>query len=357
MSAIDKKADVGSSPTRSNLSSPPLPFSIDCSPFLNWSETKRESEDEKAVVFQSLIATIKLQHTFDDTLEAKSVNVLEFVTPYDSKSADSLIRCFGRTFDESLTDFVQSIVELITSASPVITTAAMKMLDSVLGHCSAYIHLRLVKADLIPQLILTLNPQSLSFAETDDIHTGLMRIISNSLWLATRGGLAELIIEYWNEQQAVHETIFKQVLVPSEKYIWHLCVNRFSIIEGEQSDEFLTLLARIPQISPSYQPTMEVVLHMPVILTIPSCLTFFENDYTIWSFLDEMVDVQRERNKKRGNFGQMWKTVHRMLRIEGVEDLIEQKLLNDKNPSYGGDIVANSIKWNNLLGMNLPSLW
>ncbi|KAK2944952.1 hypothetical protein BLNAU_20128 [Blattamonas nauphoetae] len=136
----------------------------------------------------------------------------------------------GRTTADSSTDFVQSIGVLISSASQAITTAAMKMLDNLIMNMSAQVRLSLVKADLLPQLITTLNPLSLSFAEAVDIHTCLMETITYSLWLATPFDLPLLALTDDNEQQTVPETIFQQVLVPSEKYIWHLSVIRISII-------------------------------------------------------------------------------------------------------------------------------
>ncbi|KAK2953870.1 hypothetical protein BLNAU_11130 [Blattamonas nauphoetae] len=179
----------------------------------------------------------------------------------------------------------------------------------------------LVNADLIPQLVNTLNALSLSFDEAVDIHTNLPSSILSSLWLATPNGLTQLGIEDENEQQSVRETVLKQVSKPLEKYIWHL--------------------------------SMDFVVNMPVVLTIPSCLTFFENEYSIWDFLDFMNKAQREWNEIREARRQMWKTVLRMLRMEGMEDMNDEKLRNDKNSIVGGRIVDKSIVWNNLQGMNL----
>ncbi|KAK2963372.1 hypothetical protein BLNAU_1906 [Blattamonas nauphoetae] len=229
----------------------------------------------------------------------------------------------------------------------------MEMLVNLLWLCSAKVQLSLVKADLIPQLINALNPQSLSFAETKDINLHLMRIIFNSLWLAIPNGLEQLGIEDENEQQDVHETILKQVVAPSEQYIWHLCVTRYLIIDGDLSSVFVRLLARLLQICPYYQPTRKFVLHMPVFLTIPSYFSFFEDERSICSFLDEMICTQRECNDKGGEYRQMWKKVLRMLRMEGIEDVMEEKLRNHKNRFFGGRIVAESIGLTNFLGMNL----
>ncbi|KAK2952944.1 hypothetical protein BLNAU_12120 [Blattamonas nauphoetae] len=232
---------------------------------------------------------------------------------------------------------------LLSTPSQVVTAAAMKRLDSLIFKISAEVLLALVKADLIPQLINTLNPQSLSFDEAVDIHTDLMSSTMSSLWLATPDGLTELGIEDGNEQQAVRETVLKQVIVPSEKYICHLCVIRYSIVDGDQSYEFMLLHSTLLEISPYYQPTMDVVLHMPVVLTIPSSLTFFEVDRSIFWFLSNMIDTQREWNNQGGKERQLWKTVHRMLRMEGIEDVIEEKLRNAKGGYFGDPWFTETI--------------
>ncbi|KAK2950461.1 hypothetical protein BLNAU_14579 [Blattamonas nauphoetae] len=327
---------------------------MDCSPFLNWSEDPDETVEEKAVVFRSLVATLKLQPALEVSLEAKAVRFLESVCPDDEESADAFLTSLGQTPGESSTDFVQSIVVLLSSASQVIISTSMKMLDSLIGWCSTNQKLAPVEADLIPQMVINLNPQSLSFSEAVDVSIQLLNIINHSLWLATPDGLEVLEIEDDDEQQAVHKTVLKQVLSHSEKYIWHLCVNRLSIIDIDQSTNFLKLLAGLLRISPSYQSTMNFVLHMPVFLTITSCLTFFKDDFHIRSFLYRMMDLQREWDSTRGEVRRWWKTVSRMLRMEGIEDVLEERRLNDKNESSGRLIVAYSIQWNNLQGMNLP---
>ncbi|KAK2952705.1 hypothetical protein BLNAU_12354 [Blattamonas nauphoetae] len=353
MGNLTKKVDTSSGSDSSDLSSPQFPFSIYCSPFLNWNEEDLPV-DEKATVFRSLVDTVKLQPAFDDSLEAKTVKFLKSVIPQNSKSADDFLNYLVTFSFATLTEFVQSMMLLISTPSQAIIKSAMKMLNALLGRCSTRVGLALVKADLIPQLIRTLNPQSLSFAEAIDIHIYVLAIISQPFRLATRSGLARLGIEDGNRRQAVHKTGFKQVLAPSETYFWHLCLNRFSIIEGDLASGFMICLARLLRISPSYQPTMDFVMNMPVFLTIPSCLTFFEDDDSIWCFLVDIIDAQQEWNRTWGEVRQMWMKTQPMLRSEGIEDAIEEKLRNDKNARSGRRIVAFSIKWSNLQGINLP---
>ncbi|KAK2956997.1 hypothetical protein BLNAU_8072 [Blattamonas nauphoetae] len=95
----------------------------------------------------------------------------------------------------------------------------MKMVYKQLLYCSIETRLSVIKADLIPQLITSLNLQSLSLTEAVDIRANLTQIISRSLILATPDCLEELGSEDGYEQQAVHETVLKQVLAPSEKML------------------------------------------------------------------------------------------------------------------------------------------
>ncbi|KAK2957638.1 hypothetical protein BLNAU_7537 [Blattamonas nauphoetae] len=325
----------------------------DCSAFLNWDYKRFDSELKRAVVFQSLVATVKIHPVLDDSLERKAVRFLEHVHPDRIESTDAFLNRFTSLLDNSWPEFVQSIVVLISSPSKAIAAAAMKILDTLFWNSSANNRLTLVSADLIPQLVINLNPLSLSFSDAFDIHTCLMTSILRSLWLATPESLARLEIEDENEQLAVRETVFQQVLIPSERYTCHLCMNRFSIIDGELSRYFLLILGLILRISPFHQPTMDVVLQMPVVLTSPSCLAFFEDEVSIWNFLREIYNAQWEWNKRKGGKRQIWNNVHRMLRMEGIEDVIEEKLQNHKN-EYGRAIVEKSIRWNNFLGMDLP---
>ncbi|KAK2947387.1 hypothetical protein BLNAU_17707 [Blattamonas nauphoetae] len=162
-----------------------------------------------------MVATVKLQPVFDVSLEAKAVKCLDSLIPENHKSAYTFVHSFARTTDESLTKFVQSIV----------------MLFNLLWRCSKSTCLAVVTADLIPQLIIALDPLSLSFVESLAIHLYLHATISFSLWPATPSGLQGYGP---HEQQAVHETVLKHIVAPSEQYIWHLCVNRFSIISHGQ---------------------------------------------------------------------------------------------------------------------------
>ncbi|KAK2947849.1 hypothetical protein BLNAU_17269 [Blattamonas nauphoetae] len=189
----------------------------DCSLFMNWNKGCLKSDGEVAAVFRSLVATLKSHPSLDDSLEGKAVTLLKSVSPRNLKSTTAFLHSFASNSDESLSIFIQCIVVLISSPSPIITTATMRMLKVLMSNCTVGVRLALAKADLIPQLINTLNPHSLSLAESLAIHISLLHILNNSFSLATPDGLKYLDIEDRNEQQAVHEVVLQQVLAPSEK--------------------------------------------------------------------------------------------------------------------------------------------
>ncbi|KAK2959585.1 hypothetical protein BLNAU_5363 [Blattamonas nauphoetae] len=177
-----------------------------------------------------------------------------------------------------------SIVVLISTPSQIVTTTTIQMLVRLISNSSNRL-LDLVKADLIPQIIITLNPLSLSFAKAVDVHVNLLKMLHDTLWLSTVRCLAQSEIEDRDERHTVHETILKQVLVPSEQYICHLCMNRCSIINDVLSAELLRLLAQLLDISRYHQPTMYFVLHMPVGLTISSASVALSHPLQIcWEF-------------------------------------------------------------------------
>ncbi|KAK2948863.1 hypothetical protein BLNAU_16206 [Blattamonas nauphoetae] len=171
MTASVDTTDSSLERTSSGSPSPHLSFSFDCSAFLNWQYNPIESQDENALVFRSLVATVKSQPALDENREAKAVKFLTTLAQRLLMSADAFLSCFTSDSADSLPDFVQSVLVLISSPSQIITTSTMKMLRTLLAHCSAPHRLALVKANIIPHIINTLNPQSLSFAEAEDTVT------------------------------------------------------------------------------------------------------------------------------------------------------------------------------------------
>ncbi|KAK2949763.1 hypothetical protein BLNAU_15337 [Blattamonas nauphoetae] len=238
------------------------------SAFKNWNPDENPRYTNKPKILESLVAWIKDGHPFNDSLEDKAVLLLDRIRQSDSREAEGFINLMTR---------------------PAIVSSSMCMLDHLFCHCSPQFRLKLIEAQLIPQIIISLNPQSLVVRETLRINASLLRLIASSLDLATPEELALLEVMPHREQQKVFQTVHNHVLVPSKSYILHLCEHRYSIEIWPTSFDFVRVLYRLLQISPYYQRTMNFVLKTPIILTIPSCLTFFEKENDIRFFGSDIL--------------------------------------------------------------------
>ncbi|KAK2963580.1 hypothetical protein BLNAU_1623 [Blattamonas nauphoetae] len=349
-SVLDEHSNDGMSSVR-------LSLSTDNSAFMNWDGRQIETMSDRSTVLRSLVAKIKDGHHIDDASEKKAVMLLDQIRPFGSVNVKAFVR--GLIVSEPnnyLTDFVISITVLVSSSKQTIIKGTMLLLEHLFSSSSPTFKLKLIEAQMIPQIITSLNAQSLFVAKAEDIHTPLIRIVNQSLRLITPHGMKSLEIEHQHDQQKVHETVLHQFLVPLEEYLRNCCKRRFSFLAGSQSFGFVVLIQNLLDIYPYYLPTMDFVLSLPVVLTIPSCLTFLENEFIIRYILIHTFDIPEEWNKQTKNPRQAGMKLLLSLRMEGFDDATEQQLQSDKGEYFGSDVVDYSIKLNNLQGNNIGQL-
>ncbi|KAK2960848.1 hypothetical protein BLNAU_4245 [Blattamonas nauphoetae] len=256
--------------------------------------------------------------------------------------------------DEALTEFIASIAVLLSFSNQGIITATISMLTGCTDSCSQSFVLKLIRAGLIPHIVASLNPQSLSFADSKFIHMNLILTINCSVRQSILSITNSLGIEDPIEAQAVHDTILQQVLVPSEDYIRHICVNRHSMIEADQSYELLILLNGIVRICPYNPQTIDFVLTMPLLQAITSALTFCYNDESRRVFLCRTETSQREWSRQSRNVRQSAQIVLRCLRTEGFDDWCEQILGNEGDATWRRNLTNHMNNVSVSPGINLP---
>ncbi|KAK2954253.1 hypothetical protein BLNAU_10752 [Blattamonas nauphoetae] len=201
-----------------------------------------------------------------------------------------------------------------------------RLLLRLVANSSPQLLLSLITENLIPQIIISLNPLSLSVGDVLEIHARLISIIDSQVRLATPRRLNSLKIEHQRDQQSVHETVLHHLLVPSEAYLRTLCTNRILFVDGNPSEKLMCLFAQLLQICAYYQPTMDFVLNLPVVLTITSYLPFVEAELSLWFFLDVSISSLKEWNKERGDVHRLGTRIFHSLRMEGIDDVSEQRL-------------------------------
>ncbi|KAK2941061.1 hypothetical protein BLNAU_24028 [Blattamonas nauphoetae] len=244
---------------------------------------------------------------FWPSLEDKAASFLEQISLRSEKDVDSFV--FGivpSSQIESSSDFLESVIRLISLPNQRIVRASLGLVWSIIKYSSQNTRLRLAKEDLITQLVSRLHPLTPSFDNVADFPSHLISIINPLIWLSTRGIPPQLGISPSDEQQTVHETFLNQVLRPSEGYLQHLCSIRYSLLDGRHSTQFMHLLVTLLKICPSHEPTMNFVLTLPVLLTIPSAMTFVDDDGSTVVFLEFVVNSQKGRDWKVGTMLPQW---------------------------------------------------
>ncbi|KAK2942026.1 hypothetical protein BLNAU_23065 [Blattamonas nauphoetae] len=114
------------------------------SSFLNWNGKPIRSHSKGLAIYHSLVQVVKDNKAFSPSLVDKAVLFLRQIELFTEKDVDSFV--FG-----------------------IVPTSQLESSSATL--------LKLVSDGLVPQLISSLNPLTLSFADADDIHIHLMRII------------------------------------------------------------------------------------------------------------------------------------------------------------------------------------
>ncbi|KAK2955223.1 hypothetical protein BLNAU_9775 [Blattamonas nauphoetae] len=214
--------------------------------------------------------------------------------------------------------------------------------------------LSLVTADLIPQLITSLDPLSLSFIEGKDIHLPLMGIFASMFKLAIPAELKDLDLDSPLGQQNINEIVLKHVLIPSEGFIRYFYANRYSIEDNINTYNILFMHYRLIKICANYQPIVDFVLALPVSLTFTSLMSFLEKDTTICQFLEGIVDAQKATIDIDDPSRQPYTSILRSLRMDGLEDVVNQLTVTLLDDYYGRIAVGRSIKLHIASGANLP---
>ncbi|KAK2946523.1 hypothetical protein BLNAU_18565 [Blattamonas nauphoetae] len=326
------------------------------SAFLHWDGLPIDSISERSSIYCSLVQMVKNEEALDPSLEDKAVSFFNLVKPDTANDVDSFVSgIVPSSLPESSRDFVGSIVELISGHSKPVLNTAMAFVGRIVFRSSDNTILKLVKDGLIQKLISCLDLFSLSFIDAEYIHTSLLSIIYESLWISTERK-ETLKLNDANEQLNIRETVHNQVLLPSEAYIRHLCSNSYSFRNRDQSFQYMILLPRLLDVSPYHPATMEFVQNLHVCVTLTSAMAFFDFNVAICGSLLVLTTTQLTRRNASGQVLERHHILFRSLKMEGIEDIIEQWLKNDIGGDNGQEIATTDIKWNNMLGMNVKKL-
>ncbi|KAK2944170.1 hypothetical protein BLNAU_20917 [Blattamonas nauphoetae] len=297
---------------------------------------------------------VKEGHEFNDSLEEKAERFLFQLHWCCEGETNYKVLLFNPpSSNRPWSVFVESIAVLISSSKQKIVESTMDLLSFMIQRGLPDTNLAIAESNLIPQLMLTLHPLSLSFTE-EKIHVYLITILSKLLYFFTPVGHRSLDL-YDPEYRPVHrDALLTRLLFPLEEYLHHLCSNRYTIPQGDLTDNFMFLLARLLQICPDFQPTMDFVFTLPVLLTITSSLTFFERDRSVDQFLHGLREYLRFWVYANRQARQSEALVYRSVRSEGLEDAIEQQSRTNTREPCRWVIVEQCLSVQASNGANVP---
>ncbi|KAK2943245.1 hypothetical protein BLNAU_21817 [Blattamonas nauphoetae] len=305
----------------------------------------------------TVLQVIKDGHPVDDESSKKAKDLFVQIGNTYSPNSDDFIRgLVPSSHAESAKEFVTSMVVLTSSANQIPVPETLDLLIDLIMSSSSNVHLSLINLNLVPQLLSSLNPQSLSFEDAPDVVLFVASLLSQLLQISSPHSLIKLEIENNWDRSALHDTTLAHLLVPSEGFIRHVCLNRPSFEEKEISLIFMSLLMQILHISPYHPPTMDFIQTLPIVLSIPSMLTSCPSDQSKFYCLTDLLAEQTECIKRDGSNRRSNTIVARFLANEGFSDVLEQMMMADEEGDSGSYIVACSISLSCMFGINPATL-
>ncbi|KAK2950168.1 hypothetical protein BLNAU_14854 [Blattamonas nauphoetae] len=325
-------------------------------PFLNFDPISNYSSEDKSTILCSLVALVKAEYPFDDTLQDRAAQFLKNLGPQwgDEQPATKLVTELVHSSAGSPSGFVESITTLLSSPHSMVVAAAWSVIYKIVILSSLDIRCCLVESDLVSKVLVAAQPQTLPISENETIIDNLIWIIFNCINLATQPSVSELGITAAVDQSNHREMIFRKVVFPSSQFVTFLITNRH-VLNGDLFKFFMYLLCGHIRICPLHRPTLEYVLASPIAMALSSCLSFIERNDTLWTTLLNINQSLEEWKKEGPEVVQSAKRMTQALIVEGFEDTLEQMLLYEKSGYYSKDVVESCDSISQLLGSNVKN--
>ncbi|KAK2947824.1 hypothetical protein BLNAU_17244 [Blattamonas nauphoetae] len=332
-------------------------FVPDRDPFLNFDHTSELSLDDKSKIYRSLVALVKEGYHFDNALEDKTVHFLKNLAPswYNRQFTATLVTGLVPSSSDSPSDFVESVLTLLTSPHSTVVAAALSFLNTIVNFSVPAVKLLFVKSDLITSVLTIVQPHTLPIAGNEEILDKLIAIVSSLAYLIDPSFLRKLRITAAVEKSSHREVIFRKVVVPSYQYVTFLISNRHVLnrhLFGSFMDELNTFL----QISPFHRPMLEFVLASPIVLVFSSCLSSLGNRDFLHSLLRNIEYSIRQWKPEDGEVVHSRKRMMQALFSEGFEDTLEQMLLHGEDGTFRNYVVTDCRSIFQLMGKNVTRM-
>ncbi|KAK2958022.1 hypothetical protein BLNAU_6948 [Blattamonas nauphoetae] len=306
-------------------------------PFLNFDPESTLSFEDKSTIYNSLVAFVKAGYPFDNALQDKAAQFLKSLEPRvcDTQQATKLVTDLVPSSSRSPSDFIESILTLVSSPYSIVVSSALKFQYQLAHAKSLKFKLHLVESDLITNILAIVQPHTLPITGNETIINQITKTDTEYLYLGSRSSLRTSSITSAADRWHCREMIFQKVILPSSQFLTFLISNRL-LLNGDLFDSFIALLGKLLEISPFHGPTLEFVLASPVVMAFSSCLALVE--------LNEWKNSEVVQSGKR---------MTQALLSEDFESMLEQMLMREKDGHFCVNITIYCRSISKLLGENV----
>ncbi|KAK2941923.1 hypothetical protein BLNAU_23159 [Blattamonas nauphoetae] len=345
--------DLEQRPIRIPIKSP-LIIKYKDEPFLSFDENSELSFQDKSTIYCSLVDLVKAEYPFDYALQDRAAQFLKSLEPkrYDNALADTFVTDLVPSSARSPSEFVDSILTLLSSPHSTVIAAALSFLTDTTRESSPAIRCCLVESDLVTKVLATIQPHTPPISGNETIINHLIGIIERCVNLADPSSLFNLGISDAADAFNHREMVFQKVVLPSSQLMTFLISDRY-LLNQDLLDSFTILLSVHISMGPFHRPALEYVLASPIVMAFSSCLSFVEGNYDLWFTLVDINNSLDDWKKLGPEAVKCGKRIIQDLFSEGFEDTLEQMMMNNKGGRDGFRLVDECLKLSELLGSNV----
>ncbi|KAK2953284.1 hypothetical protein BLNAU_11747 [Blattamonas nauphoetae] len=300
------------------------------------------------------VALVTEEYQFNDALKFKAQSFLSHLGPRwnDDKAADKIVAELVSTSPGSSAAFFDSVLVLLSSPHSMVAESAFTFLNSVLLSCSSAIRLLFVEVDFITNMFAIIQPHTLPIARNVGRIHSLIGLIKNSIKIASPLHLEKLGVTDEVNTFNHREIICQKAVIPSGQFVTFLISNRY-LLDKWLFHQFMELLCTLVDISPYHRPTLEFVLASPIVMAIPSRLSFYEDTRPVYDTLPLINNSFRLWGRREAEAVPSSKRMIQALVSEGFEDMLDQVMMFNESASFGDDIIEESQIFSHFLGSNI----
>ncbi|KAK2957797.1 hypothetical protein BLNAU_7231 [Blattamonas nauphoetae] len=210
-------------------------------PFLNYNPNAELTLEEQLTLFSSLVALIRREHPFDKALQDRAARLLKSLKLNSEDEPDAATKLdndlvFSST--ESPSEFLDGIHTLLSSSHSTVVAAALSSLFELSFNAYPALPLHYIESDLVPNLLRTVQPHTISISEDEAMIDSLVGIISHFVYLTLPWSLSDTGVTAAVDAFNRREIIFQKVVLPSSQFVTFL-ISKRHVINGDLLSQFV----------------------------------------------------------------------------------------------------------------------